>query len=123
MNKLMQLPNYVKIILVVAILFGLLYVFSPNSYKTFYRLFKKELVQQETVSKKVYDSLEKVRLNDISRYEELVNEKDLEIEDIRNELIKEQQRAYRYEKELNRYRNSDFDSRFGEFSNTYNPKD
>ena len=114
--KLMALPMYVKVLIVFTLILFVFYMVKPNAYKRFYKLFNKELEQREVVSKKVYDSIERVRRYDRERYAELIKMKDMEIDNVRNELLQEKQRAKRYAKELDNYRRGDFDERFIKFT-------
>lgn len=121
-QRFMGMSLGIKLLLGIIVLLGLLAVLRPNTYKDFYKMFNKELERQETVSKQVYDDLQKSTDAKLQEYIEKVNEKDAELEYYKNELILEQQRNYRYEKELKAYRNSDFNERFRVFSNTYSPE-
>jgi hypothetical protein len=106
----------------IVVIIVLMLIFRPNTYKDFYKMFNKELDKQETVSKQVYDELQKATELKEQEYNEKIKEKDAELRDYENQLLLEQQKNYRYEKELNHYRNGDYDARYNEFSNTYNPK-
>ena len=116
-KHLLETPLYVKVIFIVMVLFGLLYIFKPNAYKDFYKLFNKELKNQETVSKKAFDSLSNIRQNENLKYETALKQKNIEIDAINIQLDLQKQKAYRYEKQLKDYIRGDFDERFRIFSN------
>src|SRR5690606_30484064 len=110
---------YVKILLGIIILLIGLYVVNllkPELSKNLLKLFKKDLVETELISKKKYDSLETVRQTDYLKYIDELHSRDIEINDIKEALNLEKQKSYRYEKELNNYRLGDFNERFSKFS-------
>lgn len=116
LKQLTAVPLYVKVIFVVMVLLGLLYIFKPNAYKDFYKLFNKELQNQEMISKKSFDSITNIRKQESLKYQTAIKQKEIEIEAINIQLDLQKQKAYRYEKQLKDYIRGDFDERFRIFS-------
>ena len=107
---------------IVWVLFGIIIlviaytVFFTNYPKKLYKLINDRLQNEVVDSQKRIDSIEALRQAEYLNYLDELNYKELYIEDIRGELYNEQQKAYRYEKELNSYRSGDFNERFRKFS-------
>lgn len=105
----------VGILAVIVIVF---LVFKPGITKDIYDKLRTPLVDKETVSQKKYDSLEAVRQTEYLKYVDQISEKNIEINQIQNELENEKSKTYYYKQELINYRNSSFNERFRIFSST-----
>jgi|SRR5690554_3306735 len=112
-NKVLKIAVGIIVLLIAVYIIN---AFNPDLSKKFYQLFKKDLTEQQELSKKKYDSIQGLRQKEYLNYLDLLKEKDQEIISIEQALLLQQQKAYKYEKELANYRRGNFDERFSKFS-------
>ena len=116
-----HVPAYwMLIIIAIAIL---AYSLKPDPSKKLLKAFKKELQQQEQLSQKKVDSVESLRQTDRVTLIDSLAMMQTKLDAAKASIAIEIEKRKTNDKALDTYRNSTYDGRFDEFSNTYNKKD
>lgn len=109
----------VLVVVGIAVLIALIvWVFTPNLPKRIWKKLRKQIIVEQGISQKKYDSLEAVRQTQYLKYIDDLEAKDRQILEIKNRYENEKLKRQIYQKELENYRNSNFDDKFDVFSNT-----
>lgn len=88
----------------------------PNLPKRFLKGLIKEYEVEVEKKQKELDSIQKLREKDSIDYIDALRIKDFELEEIQQRLDRANYKIRQNEKELNSYRNGDFNERFGKFT-------
>ena len=106
----------IYIIIGIIALLALVLFLQPNLPKRFLKGLIKDYEVEYKAKQKELDSIQNLRVRDSIDYLDALRMKDFELQDIQDRLNKANYKIRQNEKELNSYRNGDFNERFGKFT-------
>lgn len=106
----------VLVIIGVVVLVLVVLSFTTDYPKHLYNKINKELIEKEYISKKKYDSIQRLRITEKENFKNALNLKSRQIDSIMALIKIEKLNTKKYDKEINTYRNADYDEQYDFFT-------